>query len=58
MPDTPQKPRHFQTQIEVRFADCDPAGIVFYPRYFEMFNGLVDVWFRRTGRLSRKPSHN
>jgi 4-hydroxybenzoyl-CoA thioesterase len=30
----------------VRFADCDPAGIVFYPRYFEMFNGLVEDWFR------------
>jgi 4-hydroxybenzoyl-CoA thioesterase len=30
----------------VRFADCDPAGIVFYPRYFEMFNALVEDWFR------------
>jgi len=30
----------------VRFADCDPAGIVFYPRYLEMFNGLVEEWFR------------
>ena len=46
MPDTPQKPRSYQTQVRVRFADCDPAGIVFYPRYFEMFNGLVEDWFR------------
>jgi len=30
----------------VRFADCDAAGIVFYPRYLEMFNGLVENWFR------------
>jgi 4-hydroxybenzoyl-CoA thioesterase len=30
----------------VRFADCDAAGIVFYPRYFEMLNGLVEDWFR------------
>ena len=30
----------------MRFADCDAAGIVFYPRYLEMFNGLVENWFR------------
>ena len=46
VPDAPQKPRPYQTQVRVRFADCDPAGIVFYPRYFEMFNGLVEDWFR------------
>jgi 4-hydroxybenzoyl-CoA thioesterase len=46
VPDAPQKARAYQTQIPVRFADCDPAGIVFYPRYLEMFNGLVEDWFR------------
>jgi len=38
-----------KTQIErqrvIRFSDCDPAGIVFYPQYFVMFNGLVEDWF-------------
>jgi len=34
----------FSVSIPVRFADCDPAGIVFYPRYFEMFNALVEDW--------------
>jgi 4-hydroxybenzoyl-CoA thioesterase len=34
----------FSVEIPVRFADCDPAGIVFYPRYFEMFNALVEDW--------------
>lgn len=34
----------FSTRIVVRFGDCDPAGIVFYPRYFEMINGLVEDW--------------
>ncbi|MGH9723771.1 MAG: acyl-CoA thioesterase [Candidatus Acidiferrales bacterium] len=34
----------FCTNLHVRFADCDPAGIVFYPRYFEMFNDLVEDW--------------
>lgn len=29
----------------VRFQHCDPAGIVFYPRYFEMVNTCVETWF-------------
>lgn len=37
-------PRVFSTSVQVRFGDCDPAGIVFYPRYFEMFNNLVEDW--------------
>lgn len=35
----------FTTQRRVRFADCDAAGIVFFPRYFEMLNGVVEDWF-------------
>ena len=35
----------FTTQRRVRFADCDTAGIVFFPRYFEMLNGVVEDWF-------------
>lgn len=34
----------FARAVQVRFGDCDPAGIVFYPRYFEMFNNLVEDW--------------
>ncbi|MBZ5506588.1 MAG: acyl-CoA thioesterase [Acidobacteriia bacterium] len=34
----------FKTEVLVRFADCDPAGIVFYPRLLEMFNNLVEDW--------------
>jgi len=29
----------------VRFADCDPAGIVFFPQYLVMLNTLVEQWF-------------
>ena len=36
---------HFQTQRTVRFADCDPAGIVFFPQYMVMLNTLVEEWF-------------
>ncbi len=37
----------FTTCTTVRFADVDPAGIVFYPRYFEMLNGAVEDWFAK-----------
>ena len=46
MPDGSRKTCAYEAQIPVRFADCDAAGIVFYPRYLEMFNGLVENWFR------------
>lgn len=39
-----QAGKTFCTSVTVRFGDCDPAGIVFYPRYFEMFNNLVEDW--------------
>lgn len=30
---------------KVLFKHCDPAGIVFYPRYFEMINDCVETFF-------------
>ena len=36
--------RVYQSEILIRFAHCDPAGIVFFPRYLEMFNNLVEDW--------------
>lgn len=35
----------FTTTRKVLFQHCDPAGIVFYPRYFEMINSVVEEWF-------------
>lgn len=35
----------FRTTRKILFEHCDPAGIVFYPRYFEMLNGVVEEWF-------------
>lgn len=35
-----------RTQV-VRFAHCDPAGIVFFPQYLVMLNELVEDWFDR-----------
>ena len=35
----------FSVEYLIRFQHCDPAGIVFYPRYYEMLNQVVEDWF-------------
>lgn len=35
----------FAVPRTVRFSDCDPAGIVFFPQYLVMLNGVVEAWF-------------
>ena len=47
----------FTTTRRVRFADCDAAGIVFFPRYFEMLNGVVEDWFAGPLGLSFRELH-
>jgi 4-hydroxybenzoyl-CoA thioesterase len=41
----------FYSDMLVRFAHCDPAGIIFYPHYFVMFNGLVEDWFNNALKI-------
>lgn len=36
----------YSRQIRVEFNHCDPAGIMFYPRYFEMTNSVCENFFR------------
>jgi 4-hydroxybenzoyl-CoA thioesterase len=43
--------KRFGRSRRIRFSDCDPAGIVFYPQYFVMFNGLVEDWFNDALRI-------
>lgn len=35
----------FRFEQKILFKHCDPAGIVFYPRYMEMMNDVVEDWF-------------
>ncbi|MDA7467655.1 acyl-CoA thioesterase [Planktomarina temperata] len=35
----------FGIRQKVLFRHCDPAGIVFFPRYFEMMNDCVEAFF-------------
>jgi 4-hydroxybenzoyl-CoA thioesterase len=36
---------YFTKQEKIRFKHVDYAGIVFYPRFLEMLNDLVEDWF-------------
>ena len=50
-------------QVEIEFGDCDPAGIVYYPNYFRIFDACTAhlfeaalgekkiAWIRRYGIL-------
>jgi 4-hydroxybenzoyl-CoA thioesterase len=38
-----------RTEFVVDFADCDPARIVFYPRYFDWFDRATERLFRERG---------
>ncbi len=40
----------YRRDIRIEFNHCDPAGIVFYPRYFEMLNSVVENFFRDVAR--------
>jgi 4-hydroxybenzoyl-CoA thioesterase len=35
----------YERIIQIEFNHCDPAGIVFYPRYFEMVNSVIENFF-------------
>jgi 4-hydroxybenzoyl-CoA thioesterase len=35
----------FTRSVSIRFSHCDPAGIVYFPHYFDVFNGLIEDWY-------------
>lgn len=35
-------------RLRVRFGDCDPAGIVYFPRFFDWFHQAMESWFDET----------
>jgi 4-hydroxybenzoyl-CoA thioesterase len=39
----------FSRERKIRFSHSDPAGIVYYPNYFDMFNGVIEDWFEALG---------
>lgn len=53
----PGPQRAYRSAVLVRFGHCDPAGIVFFPRYMEMFNNLVEDWCREELQVSFAEIH-
>ncbi len=41
----------FTLGLPVRFTHTDPAGYVFFPRYFEMLQAVVEEWFTQALKL-------
>jgi 4-hydroxybenzoyl-CoA thioesterase len=39
--------------VRIEWGDCDPAGIVFYPRYFAMFDHSTNLLIEQTLGLSK-----
>lgn len=42
----------WRTPVLIRFGHCDPAGIVYTPEYFNIFNGVIEDWYGAALRLS------
>lgn len=41
-------------RLTIEWGDCDPAGIVFYPRYFAMFDASTAALFHRALGVTKK----
>lgn len=35
--------------VQIQWGDCDPTNIVYYPRYFSMFDDSTSVLFEKAG---------
>lgn len=48
VPDPAAKPVSagvYRHPVDVTWGDCDPAGIVYFPRFFEKFHEAMERWF-------------
>jgi 4-hydroxybenzoyl-CoA thioesterase len=41
----------FQHHRIVRFGECDPAGVVYYPVFFNWFHEAMEAWFDEALRV-------
>ena len=39
--------------VRIEWGDCDPAGIIYYPRYFEIFDASTVALFERALGLTK-----
>ena len=47
----------FSNDIRIRFADCDPGGIAFYPRLIEKLQQTVERWFEQEIGMTFREIH-
>ena len=47
----------FETSLPLRFAHCDPAGIAYYPRYFELCDAAIEDWTAAVLGIDRRTLH-
>jgi 4-hydroxybenzoyl-CoA thioesterase len=40
-------------EIQIEWGDCDPFGIVFFPRYFEYFDACTNALFHRATGITK-----
>ncbi|HXX27431.1 MAG TPA: thioesterase family protein [Terriglobales bacterium] len=43
-----------QRTVRIEWGDCDPGGIVYFPRYFECFDACTRALFERAGLSKRE----
>jgi 4-hydroxybenzoyl-CoA thioesterase len=39
----------FRVELALRFGDCDPSGIAYFPAYLNMLNGVVEEFWNSLG---------
>lgn len=47
----------FETRLPLRFGHCDPAGMAFYPRYFELCDAAIEDWTPAVLGVDRRAMH-
>jgi 4-hydroxybenzoyl-CoA thioesterase len=47
----------FRGVYPLRFSHCDPAGIAYYPRYFELVDAAIEDWTAAVLPVSRVAMH-
>ncbi|HET7717996.1 MAG TPA: thioesterase family protein [Bauldia sp.] len=38
-------PSLWSAEVKIRFAHCDPAGIVYFAAHFDILNAVIEDWF-------------
>lgn len=47
----------FTMRQRLRFQDCDPAGIAYYPRYLALCDAVIEEWTEQVVGVARRRLH-